>query len=59
MVGPKKQAYSYINLGTKFEFSGTNWVEKTPIHIFSIFGSKIIEFERKKKTQKNEKISKT
>ena len=46
---------SYIIFGAKFEFSGTNWVEKTPISIFSTFGSK---FERKK-LEKNEKIQKT
>jgi hypothetical protein len=33
-------------------------VEKTPIYIFSTFGSKINEFERKK-SEKNEKIPKT
>jgi hypothetical protein len=32
-------------------------VEKTPIYIFSTFGSKINEFERKK-LEKNEKNSK-
>jgi hypothetical protein len=45
-------------LGAKIEISGTKWVEKTPIYIFSTFGSKINEFERKK-SEKNEKISKT
>jgi hypothetical protein len=34
-------------------------VEKTPIYIFSTFGSKINEFERKKLEKKNEKIPKT
>ena len=33
-------------------------MEKTPIHFFSTFGSKINEFERKK-SEKNEKIQKT
>jgi hypothetical protein len=33
-------------------------VEKTPIYIFSTFGSKINEFEQKK-LEKKEKISKT
>jgi hypothetical protein len=48
---------SQIIFGTKFEFSGTNWVEKTPIYIFSTFGSKIDKFERKKweKTKKFQK----
>ena len=42
---------------TKIEISGTKWVEKTPIYIFSIFGSKINVFERKKseKKRKNSK----
>jgi hypothetical protein len=44
--------------GAKFEIRGTNLVEKTPIYIFSTFGSKINEFERKK-SEKNEKIPKT
>ena len=42
----------------KIEISGTEWVEKTPIYIFSTFRSKINEFERKK-LEKNEKIPKT
>jgi hypothetical protein len=33
-------------------------VDKTPIYIFSTFGSKINEFERKK-LEKNKKIPKT
>ena len=32
----------------KIEISGTKWVEKTPIYIFSTFGLKINEFEQKK-----------
>ena len=44
--------------GAKIEISGTKWVEKTPIYIFSTFGSKINEFEQKK-LEKNEKIPKT
>ena len=42
----------------KIEISGTKWVEKTPIYIFSTFGSKINGFEQKK-SEKNEKIPKT
>ena len=49
--------HSYIIFGAKIEISGTKWVEKTPIYIFSTFGSKINEFERKK-SEKNEKIPK-
>ena len=49
---------SSIVFGAKIEISGTKCVEKTPIYIFSIFGSKINEFERKK-SEKNEKIPKT
>ena len=41
--------------GAKIEISGTKWVEKTPIYIFSTFGSKVNEFGRKK-LEKNEKI---
>ena len=44
--------------GAKIEFSGLKWVEKTPIYIFSTFGSKINKFEQKK-LEKNEKIPKT
>jgi hypothetical protein len=33
-------------------------VERTPVYIFSTFGSKINEFEQKK-LEKNEKIPKT
>ena len=47
-----------IIFGAKIEISGTKWVEKTPIHIFSTLGSKINKFERKK-SEKNEKIPKT
>ena len=36
----------------------TKWVEKTPIYIFSTFGSKINKSERKK-SEINEKIPKT
>ena len=50
--------HSSIIFGTKIEISGTKGVEKTPIYIFSTFGSKINEFERKK-SEKNEKIPKT
>ena len=50
--------HSYIISGAKIEISGTKWVEKTPIYIFSTFGSKINEFERKK-LEKNKKIPKT
>ena len=41
-------------LGAKIEISDTKWVEKTPIYIFSTFGSKIDKFEWKnqKKTKK-------
>ena len=42
----------------KIEISGTKWVEKTPIYIFSTFGSKINEFERKKLEKKKRKKSK-
>ena len=49
---------SYNIFGTKFEFSGTNWVEKTPISIFSTFGSKINEFEKKKIRKKQKKFKK-
>ena len=49
--------HSSIIFGAKFEISGTKWVEKTPIYIFSTFGSKINKFERKK-SEKNEKIPK-
>ena len=45
-------------IGAKIEISGKKWVEKTPIYIFSTFGSKINEFERKK-SEKNKKIPKT
>jgi hypothetical protein len=45
-------------LGAKVEISGPKRVKKTPLYIFSIFGSKINEFERKK-SEKNEKIPKT
>ena len=45
---------SSITFGAKIEISGTKWLEKTPIYIFSTFGSKINEFERKK-SEKNEK----
>ena len=40
--------HSSIICGAKIEISGTKWVEKTPIYIFSTFGSKMNEFERKK-----------
>ena len=50
--------HSYIICGAKIKFSGTISVEKTPICIFSTFGSKINEFERKK-SEKNKKILKT
>ena len=50
--------HSSIIFGAKIEISRTKWVEKTPIYIFSTFGSKINEFERKK-LEKNEKIPKT
>ena len=41
----------------KIEISGTKSVEKTPVYIFSTFGSKINKFERKKseKKRKNSK----
>ena len=48
----------FIIFVAKIEISGTKWVEKTPIYIFSTFGSKINEFERKK-LEKNEKFPKT
>ena len=44
--------------GAKFEISGTKGVEKTPIYIFSTFGSKMNKFERKK-LEKKEKNPKT
>ena len=50
--------HSSIIFGAKIEISGTKWVEKTPIYIFSTFGSKINEFEQKK-YENNEKIRKT
>ena len=50
--------YSSIIFGAKIEISCKKWVEKTPKYVFSTFGSKINEFERKN-LEKNEKISKT
>ena len=47
--------HSSIIFGAKIEISGTKWVEKTPIYIFSTLGSKINAFEQKK-LEKNEKI---
>ena len=46
----------------QIEISGTKWVEKTPIYIFSTFGSKINEFgrkklEKKRKSFKNLKVA--
>ena len=35
---------SWIIFDFKIKFSGKNWVEKTPIFIFSLFGSKVNEF---------------
>ena len=49
---------SSIIFCAKIEISGTKWVEKSPIYIFSTFGSKINEFEQKK-SEKNKKIPKT
>ena len=50
--------HSSIIFDAKIEISGTKWVEKTPIYIFSTFGSKINECEWKK-LEKNEKNPKT
>ena len=49
--------HSSIIFGAKIEIGCTKLVEKTPIYIFSTFGSKINEFERKKseKKRKNSK----
>ena len=47
---------SSIVFGAKIEISGTKCVEKTPIYIFSTFGSKITE---QKKMEKNKKMPKT
>ena len=47
---------SSITFGAKIEISGTKWVEKTPIYIFSTFGSKINMFEWKKLEKKRKKI---
>ena len=45
---------SSIVYGAKIEISGTKWVRKTPIYIFSTFSSKINQFKWKnwKKIQK-------
>ena len=47
--------HSSIIFDAKIEISPTKWVEKTPIYLFSTFGSKINEFEPKK-SEKNKKI---
>ena len=44
---------SSIVYGAEIEISGTKWVEKTPIYVFSTFSSKINEFEQKKLEKKN------
>jgi hypothetical protein len=53
-----KLIISFLQIfGAKIEISGTKRVEKTPIYIFSTFGSKINKFGRKK-LEKNRKNSK-
>ena len=52
--------HSSVIFFAKIEISGTKWVEKTPIYIFSTFGSKMNKFELKKwkKKRKNSKNQK-
>ena len=52
--------HSSIIFGAKIEIGCTKLVEKTPIYIFSTFGSRTNEFEQEKleKNQKNSKFQK-
>ena len=50
--------HSSIMFGAKIEISGTKWVKRTPIYIFSTFGSKIIKFEWKKLEKQTKKFPK-
>ena len=51
--------HSSIIFGAKIEIGGIKSVEKTPIYIFSTFGSKINKFEQKKLEKKTKKNPKT
>ena len=53
-----RTAFIFRFLVPKLRSVAQNEWKKTPIYIFSTFGSKINEFERKK-SEKNEKIPKT